>query len=283
MTETKETTPKKTTKKNTNNSLTLFDTTKSIDKIVSFKNLGELKEYFSILVASKRIGAKNVEEAIALYAQSQELGIGFACASNHMHIVNGKAGIDIHIVRALLSKPGTGIWWEKVEDYKPLYMVKTVDGISYDRDNIPQHCKLCETKDDFDTAKREGLTPVFQVKYNAKNLEDANGVAKPYDYRTKYKFYRRKVLPDGTFITQEEISYFSVQDAVAAGLIKDGQSGEAAWVKWRRLMVDTRAFTLGARAIGSDLLQGVYETGELYDINNISYGAAEDGTVTVLQ
>ena len=60
------------------------------------------------------------------------------------------------------------------------------------------------------------------------------------------------------------ISHFIFSEAKTAELFtKD------TYIKYARILIGHRAFTLGARDIGSDLLMGVMETGELKIVEGI--------------
>lgn len=243
-----------------------------------FNDSNKALEFFKVLVKSKQLSGKTPEEAMVLYIKSKELGLPFMTASDHMHIVNGKAGVDIHIIKAKLLRAGGDIWWEKTEDYTPLYQY--TDGGSFNiickedevESKIPREFAFVYDKDSTDKAKANGKRPVWK---------DNN--YQPVDWRTSYVFYRKKKLQiTGEIITLTEKSSFSWNDAITAKLPldKNGALAELSnWVKYPGLMCDHRAFTFGARAIASDILMGLYDVKELLDSANVIYDIDEQGTV----
>ena len=46
--------------------------------------------------------------------RAQDLNLPFSTGIEHIHVINGKTGIDIHIVKALLSK--AGCTWRCLKD-----------------------------------------------------------------------------------------------------------------------------------------------------------------------
>jgi hypothetical protein len=258
--------PNKSENKSENNQVAIT-TPKYLQSLVQFRNLNDANEFFKILAQSERFTTTNPADIIAMYVQAQELGIGFASASNHMHIVNGKAGIDIQIVKALISKPGTGITWEHTEDYIPIYKY-TDKTTEYFSDNIPTHCMICYNADDIKKAKDDGKTAIFPYRLDNQKWNIVSGIITPIDRRSTYLFSRLKLLPNGQWFTQKEIGTFSWSDASTAGILYDKNNEinpKSAWHKYPRNQLNVRAFTFGARAIGADLLMGMYETSELHE------------------
>lgn len=243
--------------------------------IPTFKDREDFMDFLGSLVKGKKINANTKEEALGIYIKSQELGLGFMSASDHMLVVNGKTGIDIHILRALLLKAGT-IVWKRTESYRPLY--KYIDGSNnlYTEDTLPSTAVIVNNKEENDAAKDKGKLPVsfYQTK----------GSLIPYDYRTSYHFKRTiKNKVNGEIFTIEETSSFSYLEAKNALLMYKSDGATIAehspWIKYPKLMLDTRAFTFGARAIADDILMGCYETSELYDINHITYNVDANGNI----
>ena len=234
-------------------------------------------ELLKVLAKGKLAKEKTPEELMSMYVKSRELGIGFASAADHMHIVNGKTGVDIHIIKALLLKAGSGIWWEKIKDYEPQYKYTDgsnvwIKGDSSDPNKfLPIECMYVYDKASNKKAEDEGKHKVWK-----------DGVM-PIDWITTYIFHREiktKYSDEVKIIT--ETSSFGWLEAIVAKLPlnKDGQlDPSSAWQKYKKLMIDHRAFTSGARAVGADLLMGVYETKELFDMNNISYTVDADAQV----
>ena len=220
---------------------------------------------------------KSAEALLAMYLKSRELGIGFASAADHMQVINNKTGVDIHIIKALLLKAGSSIWWEKLKDYEPRY--KYTDGSNVwikfgkaDPDEfLPVECMYVYDKETKNKCEADGKIAVWK-----------DDIA-PFDWITTYKFEREILLPYTKNVKiLIEVSSFSWREAIVAKLPLDKTNQfnpDSNWQKYRKLMLDHRAFTFGARAIGSDLLMGVYETKELLDMNKISYTIDAEGQV----
>ena len=45
--------------------------------------------------------------------------------------------MDIHIIKAILSKPGSGVRWEHIEDYVPVYRYMGEDKAIYEESELP--------------------------------------------------------------------------------------------------------------------------------------------------
>lgn len=231
-------------------------------------------QYFTEIAKDSNTGINTPAMAIMLYNKAKELGIGWANAVSHMHLIKGKLGIDIHIVKAIMSRPGSGIRVVKLEDYRPLY--KYTDKsltTTWTDDTLPEDAQVVNKFSDPITA---GKFPVIILPTIIKDSKGAviGDKIEPYDYRTKYKFIRKKRDIDGSYFTEERISSFSWLEAVQAQLPFDKAGNlnpDSNWAKYRKLMIDTRAYTYGARDIASDLLLGAYETTELYDMNKEEY------------
>jgi len=74
-----------------------------------------------LVEASAVTGIKNKGEFLMFVQRAKELNLGFANAAAHFHIVNGKLGIDIHIIKAILSRPSAGVEWEQIDNFRPMY------------------------------------------------------------------------------------------------------------------------------------------------------------------
>lgn len=215
-------------------------------------------------------GVKTPGDAILLYLKAKELGIGFGSAIPHMHVVNGKSGIDIHIVKALLSRPGSGVHWKKVRDYQPLYVYIDAAGNKYyENVTLPTNIVIVPIKKLTSVQVEDGKFAVSILPEDIKT-----GKVKPYDYITEYVFTRQKYDFNNEVFETTEVGKFTWQQAITAQLPLDKAgnfSEDSAWGKYRPLMIDIRAFTNGARAIASDILMGCYERSELYDMEHIPY------------
>ena len=249
------------------------------------KQLANAEVFLKKIIATEKGGVKSVNEGLAILMRAQDLRLPFSTCIEHIHVINGKTGVDVHIVKALLSR--AGIVWETTKDYVPQY--KYTDGNNvYDETLLPQYCVKCRTKAEAESKTDDEIVGVYPLKYykdlkgrvynefqineqciKCINLPQAMKVAQegkfpvirtqatPTDYVTEYKFTRYKEIY-GKIVETHAVGHFSYKEAVTADFFtKD------TYKKYARIMISHRAFSLGAKEIGSDVLMGVMETTEL--------------------
>ena len=249
------------------------------------KQLAAAESFLKRMMTTDKGGIKNVNEGLAILMRAQDLHLPFSSCIEHVHVIQGKTGVDIHIIRSLLSR--AGVTWECTKDYAPQYQYTDGNTI-YLETQLPDYCVKCRTakeaeeKSDGDTI---GVYPVRwyadlkgtvynEFEISSKCIKAINKVqalkiaqegnfpviripAIPIDFVSEYKFTRRQVVCGEKVITHCT-SHFSYSEAKQAELLdKDN------YKKYTRLMVSVRAFTLGAREIADDILMGVLETSEL--------------------
>lgn len=259
--------------------------------LLNEKELAAAKAFMKNLMATPKGGIKSPEEGIAILARAQDLNLPFMSSVEHIHVINGKTGIDIHLVKALLSR--AGVTWETVKDYTPLY--EYTDGSNvYNETLLPTWCKITPNPKKAEEITDDNVIGVYPLRYykdlkgaiwnefqvsdkcvKCINYAQAQQVAKngqypvvrvnpmPIDYITEYKFHRW-FNNNGYRYEQTATSHFSFVEAQNAGFFE-----KDTYKKYPRIMVGHRAFTLGARDIGSDLLMGVMEYTELGLVENI--------------
>ena len=262
------------------------------------KQLAAAENFLTKVMRSEKGGIKSVNDGLAVLMRAQDLGLPFSTCIEHIHVINGKTGIDVHIVKALLSK--AGVTWDCTKDYTPLY--EYTDGFNaYIDNNFPDYVKRCTNHTDAkakqEANKDDDIVYVWPVKWyqdfngnlykdyqlNIKqftivvNRLQANEVAKtgkipvyripnkPVDYITEYKFER---VVNGKTMTAT--SRFTYSDAVQADMFE-----KDTYKKYPRVLISHRAFTLGARDIASDILMGVMETTELKIVNGKDLSPAD--------
>lgn len=248
--------------------------------------------FITRIMRSEKGGVKTVADGLAVLMRAQDLEIPFGTAIEHIHVINGKTGIDVHIAKALLSK--AACTWECIKDYQALY--EYTDGINvYCDGQLPDYCIKCISKSEAETKRKANedgdevyiypvkfysdfmsnkykdyqLNPkthkIVSTKQEAIALQQQKIIgiyripAIPIDYVTEYKFTRKY----GDRIVTAT-SHFSYTEAVQAGFFE-----KDTYVKYCRIMISHRAFFLGARDIASDKLLGASETMELKLVNNI--------------
>ena len=243
------------------------------------------------VMGSDKSGIKSLQDGLSILMRAQDLQLPFTTCIEHIHVINGKTGIDVHVIKSLLSR--AGVTWECTKDYTPQYQYTDGNTI-YNETQLPQYCVKCKTSKEAADKTNDDVVGVYPVKWYADlkgniynefqvsdkcvkviNKQQALKVAKegqfpvirvaaqPIDFVTEYKFTRYKIING----KEREItctSHFSYSDAQKADLFtKD------TYIKYARVLIGHRAFTLGARDIGADLLMGCMESGELKIVEGI--------------
>lgn len=253
------------------------------------KQLIAAENFLTKIMKSEKGGIKSINDGLAILMRAQDLQLPFSTCIEHIHVINGKTGVDIHVIKALLSK--AGCTWRCIKDYQPLY--EYTDGINvYIDGSLPDYTIKCKSqKEAVDKAtadEQKGITDNVYV-YPVKWYQDFNGnIYKDYQLNSK-KFgivVNQQQIPEITktnripvyripnkpvdFVTEYEITRnvkgkkvtsigrFSYSDAIQADMFtKD------TYKKYPRILIGHRAFTLAARDIASDIIMGVMETSEL--------------------
>lgn len=255
------------------------------------KQLANAEVFLKKIIATEKGGVKSVNEGLAILMRAQDLRLPFSTCIEHIHVINGKTGVDVHIVKALLSR--AGIVWETTKDYVPQY--KYTDGNNvYDETLLPQYCVKCRTKAEAESKTDDEIVGVYPLKYykdlkgrvynefqineqciKCINLPQAMKVAQegkfpvirtqatPTDYVTEYEFTRYKEIC-GKTVEIHAVGHFSFSEANVAGFFE-----KDTYKKYARIMIGHRAFSLGAKEIASDILMGVMETSELKLVEDV--------------
>lgn len=255
------------------------------------KEVAAAEVFIKKVMASNKSGITSVADGLAVLMRTQDLHLPFSSCLEHIHVIQGKTGIDIHIIKSLLLR--AGVVWDCTKDYTPQYQYTDGNTI-YNETQLPDYCVKCRNAKEAEEATKDDAIGVYPVQWfqdlkgnlyredqvspkcvkainKAHALKIANEgnfpviriPAQPVDYVTEYKFTRYKLI-NGKERVLTCTSHFSQSEAITAGFYdKD------TYKKYARIMIAHRAFTLGARDIGSDLLMGCYETTELKAINNM--------------
>ena len=255
------------------------------------------------IIATEKGGIKSVNEGLAILMRAQDMQLPFSTCIEHIHVINGKTGVDVHIIKALLSR--AGVVWECTKDYTPQYQY-TDGNTVYLETQLPQYCVKCATPKDAEEHTTDDVVGVYPVRWYADlkgNIYNQFGIsdkcvkainkqhaiklasegkfpviripAQPVDFVTEYKFQRYRNI-NGHDVVHTATSHFSYTEAKVAGFFdKD------TYKKYARIMIGHRAFTLGARDIASDLLMGVMETSELKLVEGLDVTPTDfDNTLT---
>ena len=249
--------------------------------------LASAEIFLKKFMQSDKGGIKSIADGLSILARAQDLQLPFTTCIEHIHVINGKTGIDVHIIKSLLSR--AGVVWECTKDYTPQYQYTDGNTI-YLETQLPDYCVKCQNADkafklsEENNGDKIGVYPVKWYtdlsgkKYNEFQISDkckialnnshaqkikAEGFfpiirvpAVPVDYVTEYKFCRIHNIKNKT-IEQVVKSHFSYTEAVAADFFS-----KDTYKKYARIMIGHRAFTLGARDIASDIIMGVLEETE---------------------
>lgn len=262
----------------------------AVINLLDEKQLAAAEIFLKKFMSSEKGGIKSVADGLSILARAQDLQLPFTTCIEHIHVINGKTGIDVHIIKSLLSR--AGVVWKCTKDYTPQYQYTDGNTI-YLETQLPDYCVKCRTaKEAVDATKDDtvGVYPVqwftdlkgnvyneFQVSEKCvKAINKAHALklagegkfpviripAQPIDYVTEYEFKRYRMI-NGKEREITAISHYSFSEAQNAELfIKDS------YKKYVRIMIGHRAFVLGARDIADDVLMGCMETTELKVVEN---------------
>ena len=274
-------------------------TSPSVLNLFDEKQVAMAEAFLTRIMRSDKGGIKSVNDGLAIMMRANDLQLPFSTCIEHIHVINGKTGVDVHIIKALLSR--AGVTWECTKDYAPQYQYTDGDNI-YNETQLPIYCVKCRSQEEAEAKTTKDIIGVYPVRWytdlkgniynqfglNEKCIIALNKVqalklanegkfpviriaARPSDYVTEFKFTRYHMI-NGKERIQNAISHFSFTEAQAADLFtKD------TYKKYPRVMVTHRAFVLGARDIADDLLMGVLESTELKSLESIDL-APEDYT-----
>ena len=255
------------------------------------KQLASAESFLKRYIQSDKSGIKSIQDGLAILARAQDLNLPFSSCAEHIHVINGKTGVDIHIVKSLLLR--AGITWECTKDYVPQYQYTDGNTI-YLETQIPQYCVKCRTAKEALEITKDDIVGIYPVQwfadlnnriYNEFEISDKcvkaiNRIhaqklvsegkfpiiripAQPIDFVTEYKF-TRYFYQNGKERVMQSIGHFSHTEATNAGLFdKD------TYKKYARILISHRAFTFGARDIGDDVLMGCMESGELKIVEDV--------------
>lgn len=285
----------------------------SLSSINLFDNeqLAAATAFLDKIMRSDKGGIKSVNDGLAILMRAKDLNMPFSTAIEHIHVINGKTGVDIHVIKALLSR--AGVTWRCINNYSPLY--EYTDGINvYIDGKFPDFVERCKSVKEANEKRiadeKNGITnetvyiyPVswysdfsgnIYKSYNltnkfevAVNRQHADSIIKsgkipiyrianqPVDYITKYEFTR---IINGNTVTA--IGEFTYSEAQTAKLFE-----KDTYAKYPKILISHRAFTYGARDIASDVIMGCMETTELKiisgkELNNIELAEVEDLSAT---
>ena len=147
--------------------------------------IASLEVFIKRVMRSDKCGIKSVEDGLAIAMRAKDLRLPFSTCIEHIHVVQGKTGIDVHIIKALLVKGSVS--WEKVDNYRALY--EYTDGFNaYDEDKLPSDCIKCLTPKEAQTKNAEDKDHEHIYVYPVKYYKDYNGnIYKEYQLNGKFE------------------------------------------------------------------------------------------------
>ena len=254
------------------------------------KQVASAEIFLKRFMGSEKGGIKSIADGLAILARAQDLQLPFTTCIEHIHVINGKTGIDVHIIKSLLSR--AGIVWKCTKDYVPQYQYTDGNTI-YLETQLPQYCVKCRTAKEAIEATTDDVVGIYPVQWYADlkgniynefevsdkcvkaiNRQHALKIAsegkfpiiripaQPIDYVTEYEFTRYYMI-NGKERIVTTTSHYSYSEAQSADLFtKD------TYKKYARVMIGHRAFIFGARDIANDILMGCMETTELKIVEN---------------
>jgi len=211
--------------------------------------LDAMKSIAQQVLKSNLCPLKTESDVILAIITGQQYGFSIPTSIASIYPINGRPTLSVHLQRGLLIK--AGIIFEKIYNFEPLYQYVGAD------------------------VKSDGSkVPVIRGSGTIAEKPDNVVIGNPTgDFITKYKFYRDVKRPSGGFRELVVESEYRISEAQAAGLFD--KTGDT-WAKYPKRMLDARAFTIGAKEIGADILQGVYSISELAEVFNFRYTVSEN-------
>lgn len=281
-------------KESKNDNRTMVVKREELDNSLATINLLDEKgvtkaEYFlKKILTSDKSGLKSVQDGLAIMMRAKDLNLPFSTCIEHIHVINGKTGVDVHIVKALLLR--AGIVWNCTKDYVPQYQY-TDGNTVYLETQLPQYIVKCRNAKEAEEKTNDDVVGVYPLRYyadlkgnkynefeiNAQCVKCINKIqaikvanegkfpiiripAQPIDFVTEYEFTRFKTI-NGKVVEMHAKSHFSYSEAANAGLFE-----KDTYKKYPRILISHRAFAYGARDIASDYLMGVMTDDEIMEV-----------------
>lgn len=208
--------------------------------------LDAMKSIAQQVLKSNLCPLKTEGDVILAIITGQQYGFSIPTSIASIYPINGRPTLSVHLQRGLLIK--AGIMFEKVYNFEPIYQY------------------VGATIDDAGNKK-----PVLMGSGTKAEQPEKTVLGQPTgDYITKYRFFRDIKRAGGGFRELIVESEYRLSEAHIAGL-----ADKDVWLKFPKRMLDARAFTIGAKEIGADILQGVYSISELAEVFNYKYQISE--------
>lgn len=265
-----------------------IDTALANINLLNEKDIAQAEYFLKKILTSDKSGLKSVQDGLAIMLRAKDLNLPFSTCIEHIHVINGKTGVDVHIVKALLLR--AGIVWNCTKDYVPQYQYTDGNTI-YLETQLPDYVIKCRNAKEAEEKTNDDVVGVYPLKYYAdlkgnkydefqisnKCVKCINKIqamkvasegqfpviriaAQPIDFVTEYELHRFKII-NGKVVEMTSKGHFSYSEAAAADLFtKD------TYKKYPRILIGHRAFMYGARDIASDYLMGVMSDDEIMEV-----------------
>lgn len=265
-----------------------IDTALANINLLNEKDIAQAEYFLKKILTSDKSGLKSVQDGLAIMLRAKDLNLPFSTCIEHIHVINGKTGVDVHIVKALLLR--AGIVWNCTKDYVPQYQYTDGNTI-YLETQLPDYVVKCRNAKEAEEKTNDDVVGVYPLKYYAdlkgnkydefqisnKCVKCINKIqamkvasegqfpviriaAQPIDFVTEYELHRFKSI-NGKVVEMTSKGHFSYSEAAAADLFtKD------TYKKYPRILIGHRAFMYGARDIASDYLMGVMSDDEIMEV-----------------
>lgn len=204
----------------------------------TFAALGKMTAIAKIVSQSKLSPLKTEADVTIAIITGNQYGFPLMTSIGNIYPISGRPALSTHLHRALILKHN--IFFEYIYNFEPIYdyLIKAPDN----------------------TIKIIG-------RGVAKDKPEKSALGnKIVDRITKLSFERIMKQADGSFRTMKVSSEFTMGEALNAGLLE-----KDTWINFPARMLDARAFNIGARAIASDILLGIYSISELAEVEGIPY------------
>ena len=264
------------------------DTALANVNLLDEKGIAQAEFFLKKILTSDKSGLKSVQDGLAIMMRAKDLNLPFSTCIEHIHVINGKTGVDVHIVKALLLR--AGIVWNCTKDYVPQYQYTDCNTV-YLETQLPQYVVKCRNAKEAEEKTNDDVVGVYPLRYyadlkgnkynefeiNAQCVKCINKIqaikvanegkfpiiripAQPIDFVTEYELHRFKTI-NGKVVEMTSKGHFSYSEAAAADLFtKD------TYKKYPRILIGHRAFMYGARDIASDYLMGVMSDDEIMEV-----------------
>ena len=70
----------------------------TVINLLDEKQLASAELFLKKFMSSEKGGIKSIADGLSILARAQDLQLPFTTCIEHIHVINGKTGIDVHII-----------------------------------------------------------------------------------------------------------------------------------------------------------------------------------------